>query len=125
MPRHLFLLAALAAGCTTINSHQHVEGWPQLEIVEHYVPHREMQDRCVRYVGFGMAPEACAEFDLAARKCHIWYSAESLRLKFVREHERLHCAGYDHVGSTAMQQFLTQHQIRQAATSAAAGGSTR
>jgi hypothetical protein len=122
MRRLLLLLAPLLPACTTVDHHR-VEGWPQLEIVEHYVPHGEMQDRCVRYVGFGMAPEACAEFDLAARKCHIWYSAESLRLKFVREHERLHCAGYDHVGSTAMQQFLTQHQIRQAAASAAAGSS--
>jgi hypothetical protein len=118
----LVLLAALLTGCTTIEQHQRVEGWPELEIVEHYVPHREMQERCVRYVGFGMSPAACAEFDLAARKCHIWYSAESPRLSFVRKHEHLHCAGYDHVGSTAMRQYLTQHQIRNAA-SAAAGSS--
>ena len=124
MRRAYVLLAALLSACTTIE-HQRVEGWPKLEIVEHYVPHREMQDRCVRYVGFGMAPEACAEFDLAARKCHIWYSADSPPLSFVRKHEHLHCAGYDHVGSTAMQQFLTQHQLRQAAASAAAGGSAR
>ena len=115
------LLAALLSACTTIE-HQRVEGWPKLEIVEHFVPHREMQDRCVRYVGFGMAPEACAEFDLAARKCHIWYSADSLPLSFVRKHERLHCAGYDHVGSAAMQQYLSQHLARQGA-SAAAGSS--
>ena len=65
----------LVTACSTIE-HQRVDGWPQLEIVEHYVPYREMQERCVRYVGFGMAPEACAEFDLPARKCHIWYSAD-------------------------------------------------
>lgn len=124
MQRLFVLLAALLAACATVD-HERVEGWPKLEIVEHYVPRAEMQDRCVRYVGFGMAPEACAEFDLATRKCHIWYSADSPPLSFVRKHERLHCAGYDHVGSTAMQQFLTQHQIRQAAASAAAGGSTR
>jgi hypothetical protein len=117
-------MAMLLTACSTIE-HQRVSGWPELEIVEHYVPYREMQERCVRYVGFGMAPEACAEFDLAARKCHIWYSAESPRLKFIRDHERLHCAGYDHVGSTAMQQFLTQHQIRQAGLASAAAGSSR
>ena len=115
------LLAALLSACTTIE-HQRVEGWPKLEIVEHYVPHREMQDRCVRYVGFGMAPEACAEFDLAARKCHIWYSSGSRPMGFIRRHERLHCAGYDHIGSTGMQRFLDQYTARQAA-SAAAGSS--
>jgi hypothetical protein len=122
MRRILVVLAALLPACATVD-HQRVEGWPELEIVEHYVPHREMQDRCVRYVGFGMAPEACAEFDLAARKCHIWYSADSLPVGFVRKHERLHCAGYDHVGSAAMQQFLNQHLARQGG--GAAAGSSR
>ena len=122
MRRALVLLAALLPACATIDDHERVVGWPELEVVEHYVPEREMQERCRRYVGFGMVPLACAEFDLAARKCHIWYSAESLRLKFVREHERLHCAGYDHIGSTSMQRFLDQYTARQAA-SAAAGAS--
>jgi hypothetical protein len=117
-------MAMLVTACSTIE-HQRVDGWPELEVVEHYVPYREMQERCVRYVGFGMAPEACAEFDLAAGKCHIWYSAESPRLKFVRDHERLHCAGYDHVGSTGMKQYLTQYQIRQAGAASAAAGASR
>jgi hypothetical protein len=121
MRRAFVLLAALLGACSTVD-HQRVEGWPKLEIVEHFVPHREMQDRCVRYVGFGMAPEACAEFDLAARKCHIWYSADSPPLGFVRKHERLHCAGYDHVGSAAMQQFLDRYVARHP-DSAAAGSS--
>lgn len=102
--------------------HQRVDGWPQLQVVEHYLPRPEMQDRCARYVGFGMVPEACAEFDLAARKCHIWFSADSPPLGFVRRHERLHCAGYDHVGSTAMQQLLSRHLAGQSG-SAAAGSS--
>ena len=122
MRKTIVLLAAVLSACATVD-HQRVEGWPKLEIVEHYVPHAEMQERCLRYVGFGMAPEACAEFDLVGGKCHIWFSAEHRPLSFVRRHEHLHCAGYDHVGSTAMQQYLTLHQIRQAGASAAAGGS--
>jgi hypothetical protein len=121
MRRALVVLTSLLAACSTIE-HQRVNGWPQLEIVEHYVPRQEMQERCVRYVGFGMAPEACAEFDLAARKCHIWYSSESPRLSFVRKHELLHCAGYDHVGSTGMRALLHQHLARNP-DSAAAGSS--
>jgi len=129
MPRQLvFLLAALLAGCTTIDKHERVEGWPKLEIVEHYVPHAEMRDRCVKYVGFGMSPEACSEFDLMARKCHIWFSADFPPQAFIVRHEHLHCAGYDHPGSTAMQQYLesylrTYHAAASGAASAAAGSS--
>jgi hypothetical protein len=115
------VLAALAAGCAV--GHQRVEGWPKLEIVEHYVPHAEMRDRCKPYVAFGMEPAACAEFDLARGRCHIWYSADFPPQKFIIDHERLHCAGYDHIGSTAMQHFLRQHIASQASESAAAGGS--
>jgi len=105
MRRALVLLAALLTGCSAIE-HQRVEGWPELEVVEHFVPHREMQDRCVKYVGFGMSPEACAEFDLAARKCHVWYSADSPPMGFIRKHERLHCAGYDHAAPGTVQTAL-------------------
>jgi hypothetical protein len=108
MRRSLALLAALLGGCTTI-AHEKVEGWPQLRIVEHYVPHAQMRDRCARYVGFGMSPEACAEFDLAAGTCHIWFSADFPPQRFIVQHERLHCAGYDHVGSTGMQRYLRLH----------------
>jgi hypothetical protein len=114
------ILAALAAGCAM--DHQRVEGWPALRIVEHYVPHAEMRDRCVRYAGFGMSPEACAEFYLDRNECHIWLSADFPPQKFVVEHERLHCAGYDHIGSTNMAQALSRHQAGRVA-SAAAGSS--
>ena len=111
----------LLPGCAMIG-HQRVEGWPELEVVEHQVPEREMQERCQRYVGFGMVPLACAEFDLAARKCHIWYGGDSRPPGFIRRHEHLHCAGYDHLGSTGMQRFLDQYTARYPA-SAAAGSS--
>jgi hypothetical protein len=107
MGRSFLILAALLAGCTM--GHERVDGWPALQVVEHYVPHAEMRERCARYAGFGMSPEACAEFDLAAARCHIWYSADFPPPRFVRDHERLHCAGYDHVGSASMQQILKRH----------------
>lgn len=102
--------------------HERVDGWPALEIVEHRVPHAEMRDRCSRYVAFGMQPEACAEFDLVQRKCHVWLSADLPPQRFIVEHERLHCAGYDHVGSTAMQQYL-RYYLATNPSSAAAGAS--
>jgi hypothetical protein len=104
--RWLSLLACvLSASCSTL-AHERVAGWPELEIVEHYVPHAEMRERCSKYVAFGSSPEACAEFDLANAKCHIWYSRDFPPPRFIVEHERLHCAGYDHAGSNAMAAYL-------------------
>jgi len=108
------VLALLTAGCSVMG-HQKVEGWPALAIVEHYVPHAEMRDRCARYTGFGAMAEACAEFNLVARQCHIWYSADFPPQDWIKEHERLHCAGYDHVGSSGMRLFLQAYLARQPA----------
>ena len=102
-------LALLACGCTVIG-HEKVEGWPPLQVVEHHVPHEAMLKRCSKYVGFGMVPLACAEFDFAAARCHIWYSIEEPPSRLVAEHEKLHCEGYDHVGETKMQEFLEQYR---------------
>ena len=110
------------AACSVID-HQRVEGWPELQIVEHRVPAEEMVARCQKYTGAASLPLACAEFKLAARRCDIWLS-ESFAPRAVVEHERLHCAGYDHVGSTNMKRFLEAHR-GEGVTSAAAGASAR
>jgi hypothetical protein len=94
------VLFALAA-CTVVG-HQRTEGWPQLKVTEHYVTHVVMRDKCSKYVAFGMSPVACAEFDLNAGTCDIWFSAEFPPPPAVAEHERMHCAGYDHIGGNAM-----------------------
>jgi hypothetical protein len=95
------------AGCSAID-HQRVEGWPELQIVEHRVPAEEMVSRCQKYTGAASLPLACAEFNLVARRCDIWLS-QSFAPRAIVEHERMHCAGYDHVGSTNMQRFLEAH----------------
>jgi hypothetical protein len=95
----------LAGACTTVG-HEKVAGWPKLEVVEHYVPHHEMRDRCVKYAGWGMSPEACAEFNLAEMRCDIWFSADFPPPPAFVKHERMHCEGYDHVGETNMRDFL-------------------
>ena len=103
--------------------HQKVEGWPELQVVEHRVPADEMLARCRKYAGFGGLPLACAEFNLAARRCDIWLN-QSFAPQPLVEHERLHCAGYDHVGSTNMQRFLASH-LAGSDGAAAAGGTSR
>ena len=119
--RAICLFAALlTAGCTTVG-HQRVEGWPALRVVEHHVPHAEMRERCVRYVAFGMPPEACAEINLTAGTCEIWYSADFPPQRWIVEHERLHCQGYDHLGSNVLHQLLQGYL----ATQPAAVGASR
>ena len=104
----MLFTALLLAGCSVMGD-KPVEGWPQLQIVEHYVPTPQMRDRCSRYVGFGMMPEACSEFDLAGRKCHIWFSDDPMPAGFIRKHERLHCQGYDQL--TSVQASVAAHSV--------------
>lgn len=103
------LLVALSSACASIIGHEKVAGWPQLAVYEHYVPHAQMRERCARYVGFGSLPVACAQFRLAERRCDIWYSADFPPSRDIIEHERLHCAGYDHVGETKLRDLLARH----------------
>ena len=117
MRRAYVLLAALLSACSTME-HERVEGWPELQIVEHRVVAETMFERCRKYAGFGSVPLACAEFNLATRRCDIWLS-ESMAWPTIVEHERLHCRGYDHVGDTNMRDFLARYQ---AATGASGDG---
>ena len=99
-------------GCTAIDTHHQVAGWPQLAVVEHRVPEADMRRRCSKYVGFGMVPEACAEFDFAHAQCHIWYSEEQPPAPGVIAHERLHCQGYEHRGEDALARALARYRTK-------------
>ncbi len=104
-------MSAIAA-CTTIGA-EHVANWPQLEVHEHYVPHSEMRDRCSKYVSFLMSPEACAEFDFAAKRCDLWFSADFPAPAYILEHERQHCLGYEHVGENGLRELLAHYLAAQ------------
>lgn len=109
--KRLLVVAALAAlsGCATIDTHvQPDPAWPRLKVTEHEVSAVEMLGRCYRYLSLGMKllggfPLACAEFNLEQGWCRIYYT--SWATEGVKEHERLHCEGFDHPGSTQ----LTDH----------------
>jgi hypothetical protein len=107
----LGIITCAVKGCTTIG-HEKVAGWPQLRVVEHHVPHKDMRDKCAP-AGSWMGPvEACAEFRLASGECHIYYSADFPPQKWIVEHERLHCAGHDHLGSTSMRDYLARWRTK-------------
>ena len=111
-PASVLLLTLIATACTVIGG-ERVEGWPALKVVEHRVPHHVMRDRCSRYVGFGHAPEACAEFDFDTKRCDIWYSADFPPQSFIVEHERQHCLGYEHAGEHHMRAVLRAYEAAQ------------
>ena len=114
-----FLFCALASGCAVIDQHEKVAGWPELRLVEHYVADAAMRQRCAKYVPFGLFPEACAEFYFDRGECHVWYSKDFPPQPYVKEHERLHCEGYAHLGDGSMRDILARYN---ATRSAAAGG---
>ncbi len=106
-------MAALLSGCASIDSHSDpVAGWPNLTPVEHHVPNAEMRDRCGIYLPVWSSPEGCAIFRFDANECHIYVSADFPRPD-VLEHERQHCEGRDHVGSTDMKAMLNDWKARQ------------
>ena len=101
------ILAAVLCGCSTIDSHTRVEGWPELKVVEHEPPYGQMYRECRPYVGALSAPLACTVFYLDAGEAHI-YVAKGLRFGPIVAHERLHAAGYDHPGSHNMRDILAR-----------------
>ena len=114
----MVLLSMLLTACTIVG-HEKVAGWPSLEIVEHYVPEAEMRTRCMRYVAFGMSPQACAEFDFARNRCDLWFSADFPPTPGMVGHERLHCQGHDHIGMGTMAGILARYRGQQSASAGA------
>lgn len=106
----LAILCVISSGCTPI-SHVKIDDWPVLKVVEHRVPHGEMLKRCQRYYPGG-TPVACAEWNFNLATCDIWFSKDLPEMQHVVEHERMHCEGHDHPGSTAMEESLRKWRQR-------------
>jgi hypothetical protein len=105
-----FLVLSALTGCAAIDKHEQVPGWPELKVVEHYVAAEEMLERCQQFARFSV-PEGCTLFYFQRSEAHI-YVRKDLPAPWVLKHERLHAAGYDHIGSTAMQRMLEIWQAR-------------
>jgi hypothetical protein len=105
------LAASLSfSGCSVIG-HTRVADWPELKVLEHHVAHQEMRDRCTRFVGPFMTPEGCTVFYMDQGEAHIFVSKD-FPSRLVLEHERMHAAGYDHIGSSNMRQILARWKAR-------------
>ena len=110
------------SGCTVVG-HERVQGWPELRIVEHHVPHHVMRERCTRYAPPMMSPEACAEFHFASGECHLWFSSDFPPPRDIVEHEHLHCRGHDHIGQRTMAGILESYLATQQASVGSSTGS--
>lgn len=96
-------------GCSTIDPNNHVQGWPELQVVENKVSFDDVQTKCGAYVGWGQWPMACATFYFKTAKCVIWYAFD-----WSLEHELQHCKGFDHPGSNDMRAMLKDWNSRAA-----------
>lgn len=97
------------AGCSMMG-HVKTDGWPELKVTETKVDLPVIRERCSKYLSPLMGPAlACAEFNLTAGTCQIWYAWDSHL-----EHERQHCLGYDHVGGTVMAEAVVKYREIQA-----------
>jgi hypothetical protein len=99
------------SGCAGVDSHRRVADWPALKVVEHHLSNREMRDHCAPYMGPLESPLGCTVFYFDLGEAHIYVSKE-FPAQFVLEHERLHAAGYDHIGSGGMQAMLNAWKAR-------------
>jgi hypothetical protein len=107
------------SGCVVmIDDHAAIADWPQLKIVEYHVGEAELRDQCARFAPPFTTAAACTLFYFDRREAHV-YVSKDFPNPSILEHERLHAAGYDHVGSEAMQRlwqaWKTQNSQQQAA----------
>ncbi len=84
-----------------IDTHRKVPDWPELTVIEHHIAEHEMREQCSRFVEPWQIAAGCTIFLFDAREAHIYLSRDFPNPE-IREHERLHAAGYDHVGSDYM-----------------------
>ena len=107
------LLACLPlGGCFgLIDGHTRVPDWPELKVVEFHVAETEMRDQCARYMPPFVSPSACTLFYFDRHEAHIYVSKE-FPSDLILRHERLHAAGYDHRGSSAMARLWRDWRAR-------------
>lgn len=106
----------IMAGCaTTIAEGSAAPDWPRLKVYRHVVSGAEVIKRCYRYVPTGSKllggiPQACAEVNFYRMRCDIWITADAS--PEVREHEELHCLGFEHPGDKTLTNAWTAFKER-------------
>jgi len=95
------ILAVTLTACTAIDTHrQPPADWPNLEVTVQKVGFWELQRVCggnliTQYFG-------CAWIYFATMVCNVFYAADDESAVYVIEHEKMHCRGHDHIGSSML-----------------------
>ncbi|SRR5258708_3347236 len=124
----IFVLLLVVLALPSLVGHRRVDGWPEMRVVEHVVPTvKEMGDACAVEARPGCTVFACALFYFDSNECHIWVTDETPTHLGLLEHERLHCAGYDHwwtppgCGGISMEESLRAWKARGATSKSPEG----
>ena len=81
------------AGCATVDLHYREPNWPaDMRVTEHRLPPADMHARCDKYGAWWETVRACSEWNLPARTCDIYITADQSPEDIA--HEREHCAGH-------------------------------
>ena len=97
----------LLSGCTAIGHKPPPADWPKMAIKIHKVGWYEMQVAC----GYGGAWTpfaqvfACANMNADTMECNVYLAGDDEYAQLALEHELEHCAGKDHIGSTAISDY--------------------
>lgn len=115
--RYALLAVTFAlSACASIDTHRVPPAdWPQLAVRIVTQELRQVQRTCRNDFWPQNQVNACAIADFAHRTCYIYTWTDDAA---VLEHERAHCAGYDHPGESGMRDAWTNHQRARGARSA-------
>lgn len=103
----LLVIALISSGCTAINIHEKPPAnWPKLQERVVQTGFVELQGICghgiVTTVLLGYFCSAWTVVNFDDMTCTIYTSTDD---EYVMEHERAHCKGRDHFGSSALRDY--------------------
>lgn len=109
MKIRLILLTLVLSGCAAMGSNAPAD-WPNLRVEVNRVTTKEMWDVCLQYTPFLSTPEACAQVYFEEGKCVVTLD-KNLGDGHL-EHEKLHCKGHDHIGSSTFSNAWEAHKTK-------------
>jgi hypothetical protein len=110
------VLAATLSGCTIIDAHRGPpEDWPPLAVVERRASFLDVQRACnpdmpllaSLLVGVYLG---CARIHFDASLCEVWLLEDADAA--TAAHERMHCAGFDHIGGSVLRHGWSEYKGR-------------